>query len=132
MTHKILVVADDASLQDQARTVLENAGYDTLFCGTAEEARAAFGSQRPDLVVIDIGLPGGRDLLSELGLGPGGEVPFMLLTAQLDLASRLESTGYHPGHPFLSSGHSIGSGNRSGSGGYCSQRRPAWSETYST
>lgn len=92
MTHKILVIEDDVNIQGYAKTVLDSAGYEVRVCGTAADARVAFKEMRPDLTIIDIGLPDGNgvDLCKELGLGKDGAPPFMFLTASGDLATRLE------------------------------------------
>ncbi|HBT61627.1 MAG TPA: hypothetical protein DEB40_07775 [Elusimicrobia bacterium] len=92
MPHKILIVEDDPCIQGYAKTVLENAGYTAVICGTASEARKFFSAGRPDLLIVDIGLPDGNglDLVRELNLGPEGEVPFMFLTASGDIQTRLE------------------------------------------
>jgi two-component system sensor histidine kinase/response regulator len=91
MAQKILIVEDNIHIQGYAKTVLENAGYVIIACGTAAEARKSFWQSRPDLVIVDIGLPDGNglDLVRELR-GPDADVAFMFLTASSDLQTRLE------------------------------------------
>jgi signal transduction histidine kinase len=92
MPHRILVVEDDVNIQGFAQTVLESAGYEPQVVGTAAEARRAFQTAKPDMMIVDIGLPDGNgmELVKELGLGPEGEVPFLFLTGSRDLQTRLE------------------------------------------
>jgi signal transduction histidine kinase len=92
MAHHILVIEDDVNIQGFAQTVLESAGYEPQVVGTAAEARRAFQTTKPDMVLVDIGLPDGNgmDLVKELGLGPDGDIPFLFLTASRDLQTRLE------------------------------------------
>jgi signal transduction histidine kinase len=92
MAHHILIVEDDVNIQGFAQTVLESAGYEPEVVGTAADAKKAFKSAKPDMVILDIGLPDGNgmDLAKELGLGPEGDTPFLFLTASRDLQTRLE------------------------------------------
>ena len=93
MLHKILVIEDDLDIQGFAKTVLENAGFAVEACATAAEAVKLFQSGSPDLVIIDISLPDGSglDVCRQLGLGGKSRVPFVFLTAQNDLNTRLEA-----------------------------------------
>jgi two-component system sensor histidine kinase/response regulator len=72
--------------------VLESAGYQPQIVGTAGEARRAFQAAKPDMMIVDIGLPdgSGMDLVKSLGLGPESDIPFLFLTASRNLQTRLE------------------------------------------
>jgi signal transduction histidine kinase len=93
MLRRILVVEDDLDIQGFAKTVLEAEGFQVAACATAADAIKLFHAHAPDLVVIDIGLPDGSglDVCRELGLGAKNRVPFIFLTAQRELATRLEA-----------------------------------------
>jgi two-component system, sensor histidine kinase and response regulator len=93
MLHKILVIEDDLDIQGFAKTVLENAGFAVEACSTAADAIKLFHAGSPDLVIIDIGLPDGSGLevCRQLGLGGKSRVPFVFLTAQNELNTRLEA-----------------------------------------
>ncbi|MBE2221623.1 MAG: response regulator, partial [Anaerolineae bacterium] len=58
MAKHILVVDDDALMRRSICFNLEQAGYRTSNIGTAEEALDLAKQDRPDLVLLDIGLPG--------------------------------------------------------------------------
>ncbi|MEK7384553.1 MAG: ATP-binding protein [Elusimicrobiota bacterium] len=92
MTHRVLVVEDDINIQGYCKTVLEAEAFSVDACGTAVQARRLFNANRPDLVVLDIGLPDGSglDLMREWHAYPGTKVPVLFLTAQGDLKTRLE------------------------------------------
>ena len=68
MAKQILVVDDEAYLRDVQVLVLSAAGYAATALETATEALHRLGEIRPDLIVLDVSLPGidGRDFLKRL------------------------------------------------------------------
>ena len=78
----ILLVDDDALLRRSLALNLEEAGYRASASATAEEALALATRERPDLVLLDIGLPGmdGLDALRHFQSRIG--VPVIFLTAR--------------------------------------------------
>lgn len=81
---RILVVDDDAALSEMLQIVLRQEGFETVRCGTGTEAVQEFRQSRPDLVLLDLMLPGRdgvsvcRDIRAESG------VPIIMLTAKSD------------------------------------------------
>lgn len=81
---RILVVDDDAALSEMLQIVLRQEGFETVRCGTGSEAVQEFRQSRPDLVLLDLMLPGRdgvsvcRDIRAESG------VPIIMLTAKSD------------------------------------------------
>jgi len=57
--HKILVVDDDADLVRALRLRLRSKNYDIVTAGDGYSAIAAAQKERPDLIVLDLGLPAG-------------------------------------------------------------------------
>ena len=57
-TKRVLVIEDDASVRQVVRDVLEIAGYEVEVVGTAAAGITAARVQRPDVIVLDVGLPG--------------------------------------------------------------------------
>ena len=53
----ILVVEDDASLNDAYKTILSAAGYDTRTAFNGEEALKLVKEQEPDIIFLDINMP---------------------------------------------------------------------------
>jgi len=85
----ILVVDDESKIADLARDYLEHAGYSVLVSGDGRSALETARRRRPDLVVLDLGLPGldGLDVTRELRRD--GDVPILMLTARDDELDKL-------------------------------------------
>jgi DNA-binding response OmpR family regulator len=82
---RVLVVDDDPDLVLGLRVRLEAMGYDVAGASDAEVASAAIAGAAPDVIILDLGLPGedGLSFLSRLR-GGGGEtatIPVIVLTA---------------------------------------------------
>ncbi|MBN2003745.1 MAG: response regulator transcription factor [Anaerolineae bacterium] len=82
MTKHILVVDDDALLRRSLAFNLEKAGYRTTTAGTAEDALAQVRLAPPDLILLDIGLPGMDGLEALRRLRREVDVPVIFLTAR--------------------------------------------------
>jgi DNA-binding response OmpR family regulator len=59
---KILIVEDDDDLREGLARRLTASGYDVVFAADGLAAVSAAFTERPDLVLLDIGLPGGSGL----------------------------------------------------------------------
>lgn len=81
---RILVVDDDLALAEMIGIVLRAEGYEPSFCSDGAAALAAFRSSEPDLVLLDLMLPGmdGIDVCTHLRAESG--VPIIMLTAKGD------------------------------------------------
>ena len=81
---RILVVDDDAALAEMLGIVLRQEGFESRVCATGDRAIADFRDYRPDLVLLDLMLPGkdGIDVCREIR-GESG-VPIVMLTAKSD------------------------------------------------
>lgn len=79
---RILVVEDEARIAEVVRSYLEAQGHIVDRAETGEEALAAAARRRPDLVVLDLGLPGmsGEDVCRRLRAE--SDVPIIMLTAR--------------------------------------------------
>src|SRR5215468_2521825 len=64
----ILIVVDERAIQTSLRGVLEDEGYRVTAVGTGEEALARLADDAPDLVFLDIWMPGmdGLEALAEI------------------------------------------------------------------
>lgn len=82
MAKHILVVDDDALLRRSLAFNLEQAGFRTETAGTAEDALAHVRLDPPDLVILDIGLPGMDGLDALRVLRQQLNVPVIFLTAR--------------------------------------------------
>jgi len=81
---RVLVVDDDASLAEMLSIVLRQEGFDSTICGRGDQAIEVFRDYRPDLVLLDLMLPGkdGIDVCKEIRAESG--VPVVVLTAKTD------------------------------------------------
>jgi DNA-binding response OmpR family regulator len=85
----ILVVDDEARIAQLARDYLEHAGFAVVVAADGPTALTAVRQRRPDLVVLDLGLPGldGLDVTRELRRG--STIPIVMLTARDDELDKL-------------------------------------------
>lgn len=84
MPELILIVEDNAKNLKLVRDVLEQSGFRTLESGTAEAALDLVTSNRPDLILMDIELPGmdGFEAVQRLKVDPAtAEIPVCAVTA---------------------------------------------------
>ncbi len=89
-TPLILTVDDDVTTRGFLRASLEGAGLMVIEAGGGEEAIRLFAEQRPDLVLLDVAMPGldGFATCAALRAMPGGDsVPIVMLTGSDDLAA---------------------------------------------
>ena len=89
MRELILVVDDEPKIVKQARDYLENAGYNVLTAGDGVTALAIARRERPDLIVLDLNLPGMDGLDVCRALRRASDVPIIMLTARVDETDRL-------------------------------------------
>jgi two-component system response regulator MtrA len=91
---RVLVVDDDQALSEMLGIVLRAEGYDALFCDDGSKAQGIFKENKPDLVLLDLMLPGidGIEVCKRIRSESG--VPIVMLTARgdtLDVVKGLES-----------------------------------------
>jgi two-component system response regulator MtrA len=81
---RVLVVDDDASLSEMLGIVLRTEGFEPVFEADGRAALSSFRSAKPDLVLLDLMLPGrdGLEVCRELRRESG--VPIVMLTARGD------------------------------------------------
>ena len=84
MSIRILTIEDDERIRTAVRFALEDEGWSVLEAETGEQALEGFNSMAPDLVLVDIGLPGidGFEVCRELRRG--SDVPIIMVTASDD------------------------------------------------
>ena len=98
----ILVVEDNEANQMLARAVLEMEGFEVEVAGSAPEALEVLGVRTPDLILMDIQLPGqdGLSFTRQLKLDPRyARIPVVALTAHAmqgdrELGLRAGCAGY--------------------------------------
>ncbi len=81
---RVLVVDDDIALAEMLGIVLRAEGFEPFFCADGAKALNAFRDSKPDLVLLDLMLPGrdGIDVCRQIRAESG--VPIVMLTAKSD------------------------------------------------
>jgi two-component system response regulator MtrA len=81
---RILVVDDDDALAEMLGIVLRGEGFEPVFCGDGSMALDAFRAAKPDVVLLDLMLPGmdGIDVCRAIRAESG--TPIVMLTAKSD------------------------------------------------
>jgi two-component system response regulator MtrA len=84
MKARVLVVDDDPALAEMLGIVLRGEGFEPSFCSDGLRALAVFRETKPDLVLLDLMLPGlgGIDVCRQIRAESG--VPIVMLTAKSD------------------------------------------------
>ncbi|WP_410596726.1 response regulator transcription factor [Amycolatopsis sp. lyj-23] len=78
---RVLVVDDDETVRDVVRRYLEVAGFTVDMAGDGAEGLAKFAAHEPDLVVLDVMMPGINGLEVCRRLRQVSQVPIVMLTA---------------------------------------------------
>lgn len=88
----VLVVEDDAGLQQYLALGLRYEGFEVRAAASSGEAVTQFDARRPDLVILDLGLPGpdGYAVLRHVRTSPQAQVPVVMLTARDGVGDRIE------------------------------------------
>ncbi|MBM4422940.1 MAG: response regulator transcription factor [Chloroflexi bacterium] len=85
----ILVVDDEPQITQLARAYLEQAGYRVLIARDGKAALANVRAEKPDLIVLDLGLPGLDGLDVTRAVRKESNVPIVMLTARGDESDKL-------------------------------------------
>src|SRR5258706_1651273 len=85
----ILLVDDEPRIVQLVRDYLEHGGFTVLVASDGPSALRTARTGRPDLVVLDLGLPGIDGLDVARALRRGSEVPIVMLTARTEESHHL-------------------------------------------
>src|SRR6266480_3240476 len=89
VTSKILVVDDEEHIVELARIYLTREGYDVEGVGDGAQVLIRFGQIKPDLVVLDIMLPGADGLTICKEIRKQSQVPIIMLTAKDEVTDKV-------------------------------------------
>jgi DNA-binding response OmpR family regulator len=89
VTSKVLVVDDEDHIVELARIYLTREGYEVEGVGDGSQALARFGQVKPDLVVLDIMLPGADGLAICKEIRKQSQVPIIMLTARDEVTDKV-------------------------------------------
>lgn len=99
---KIFLVDDEKQMVEYIKPFLEKRGFTVTTAATGQEAIENYGKENPDLVILDLGLPGinGRDVLKEIKQ-KRPEIMVMVISGYNDPQVKQELTSLGADH-FLS------------------------------
>ena len=89
LSKKILVVDDEPEIVKLVRAYLEQAGFSVVTAAEGQEALAVFRHEYPNLVILDLNLPGMDGLDVCRALRRTSDVPIIMLTARIEETDRL-------------------------------------------
>ncbi|MFD1507360.1 MtrAB system response regulator MtrA [Georgenia yuyongxinii] len=94
MNSRLLVVDDDVALAEMIGIVLEAEGFEPIFCADGALAPDVFRAENPDLILLDLMLPGMDGIQVCRTIRAESDVPIVMLTAKsdtLDVVAGLEA-----------------------------------------
>jgi len=99
-----LVVDDDSTTRITMAAALRKVGFETLQAGSGEEAVTLFCKERPELICLDVMMPGmdGFDTCRELRRCPGGEYVQILMVTGLYDTKSIDEAFLAGGNDFIS------------------------------
>jgi DNA-binding response OmpR family regulator len=83
--YRILLVEDDLLVQEAFQEALKAEDFEAISCESGEQALRRAAIEKPDLAVIDVGLPdmSGLDVCRRLQAGPKTRhIPFLIMSGQ--------------------------------------------------
>src|SRR5438876_2795373 len=93
MKSRVLVIDDEAAIRDSLRMTLEYEGYEFVGAATGQEGLALAERESPDLVLLDVKMPGmdGLEVLDRLrGMNDG--VPIVVISGHGSISTAVEAT----------------------------------------
>lgn len=88
---RVLIIEDDSNICNFVRTILETNGYQVISAANGSNGSTMFLSHRPDLVILDLGLPDidGIDLIADIR--QKSDTPIIVLSARTDESDKVEA-----------------------------------------
>jgi len=87
----VLLVEDEREIRRFVRTVLTDAGYKVVEADTLGAALVEAGTRKPDLVVLDLGLPDGDGVDFIRGVRAWSGMPIIVLSARVDETDKVRA-----------------------------------------
>jgi two-component system NtrC family sensor kinase len=92
MNQNVLIVDDSLTVRMDLAEAFQAAGFSTLLCATAADAREALSRNLPGVIILDVLLPDGDgvDLLQEIRQSPGGmSAVVVMLSSEAEVSDRI-------------------------------------------
>ena len=98
MARKILLADDSVTAQNMGRKILADAGYEVITVNNGSAALKKIAEHKPDLIVLDVYMPGysGLEVCQRLEVGETSRIPVLLTVASWSRLSRKKPGGYAP------------------------------------
>jgi len=96
VTNRVLVVDDDTALAEMLGIVLRAEGFEPVFCTDGDQALAIFRESKPDIVLLDVMMPGidGFELTRQVRANPAwSDLPVLMITSSDDKREQAEAAG---------------------------------------
>ena len=92
---KILIVEDDASISEELKNLLDNAGYNGVILKDFENSYEEIKRENPDLILLDINIPklNGEMLLQKIR--KESNVPIIMVTSKNTETDEVLSLSYY-------------------------------------
>ncbi len=105
MKERILVVDDDEGVRDALKMTLEYEGYECLFGRSGQEGLDLIAIESPDLVLLDVKMPGmdGLEVLRRMN-ERGDKVPVIVISGHGTISTAVEATKHLGAFSFLEKG----------------------------
>ena len=88
---RVLIVEDEADIRRFVRLALQSEGHEVFESDTVQRALIEAGTRRPDLLVLDLGLPDGDGVDVIRGLRGWSSIPVIVLSARSNEADKIQA-----------------------------------------
>ena len=88
---KILIVDDEPQILRFLRTSLPAHGYECIEAGTAAQALKSFAKERPDAIILDLGLPDQDGFMVLQSIRSSALTPIVVLSARSDVEGKVKA-----------------------------------------
>lgn len=88
---RILVIDDEVSIRRMLRVILEGAGHQVISAESASHGLQAMALEKPNLAILDLGLPDGDGMEVLRRLREWSSVPVMILSARPDSGEKVKA-----------------------------------------
>ena len=89
--YKILVIEDEDNINNLLKTLFEASGYQVMCAKTCQSGELLFASHRPDLVMLDLGLPDSDGMNFLRWVRKDSLTPVIVLSARTDEADKVRA-----------------------------------------
>ncbi len=89
--YKILLVEDENNISHLVTTMLETSGYHTITADSCKNALTMFSSHRPDLIILDLGLPDADGMVFLKEVRKTDTTPIIVLSARSEEHDKVDA-----------------------------------------